>query len=350
MSLSVGMIGCGMITQKRHAPEYAQNEDTIIAGFYDRNRARAEALSLQYGGKVYDDYTQMLEDETIDAISVCAPNFLHATITIEALNHGKHVLCEKPMALTTTESSQMIQAAKKAGKTLMIGHNQRLLPTHKKAKEVLDAGTLGKILFFQSNFKHGGPEIWSIDKSNKTWFFKKDEASFGVFGDLGAHKLDIIRYLTGLEVEEVFATLMTVDKKDENQNLIEIEDNAMCLFKMRGGMTGTMHVSWCNYGSEDNSTILYGEKGVMKIFGDFPDDMVLEMKDGSRVKYHVGNIATNSNQIKSGIIDEFVRAITTGTPPLITGEDGHFTLATLVAGIESSRIGQWVKVNYEVEE
>lgn len=349
MELRVGIIGCGMITQKRHAPEYAQNEDVVIRGFYDRDTARAEKLCSQYGGKAYVDYKEMLRDEEIDAISVCAPNFLHASVTIEALAHGKHVLCEKPMALSTKESSQMIQAAKLAGKTLMIGHNQRLLPTHQKAKEVLDAGAIGKILFFQSNFKHSGPENWSIDRNNKTWFFKKAEASFGVFGDLGAHKLDIIRYLTGLEVDEIFTTLMTLDKKDENGNLIEIEDNAMCLLRMKDGMTGTMHVSWCNYGSEDNSTILYGDKGVMKIFGDFPDDMVLEMKDGSRVKYHVGNISTNTNQIKTGIIDEFVRAITTSTKPLITGEDGHRTLATMVAGIESSKLGQWVKVNHDLE-
>lgn len=349
MKLRVGMIGCGMITQKRHAPEYAQNEDVVIGGFFDRNTARSMAMAGQYGGKVYEDYKTMLADDEIDAVSVCAPNFLHAAITVEALNQGKHVLCEKPMALSIRESSQMIRAAEAAGKTLMIGHNQRLLPTHRKAKEVLESGAIGKVLFFQSNFKHSGPENWSIDRNNKTWFFKKEEASFGVFGDLGAHKLDIIRYLTGLEVDEIFAALMTVDKRDEQGSLIQIEDNALCLLKMQGGMTGTMHVSWCNYGNEDNSTILYGEKGVMKIFGDFPDDMVLEMKDGSRIKYHVGNISTNTNQIKTGIIDEFVRASMTGTPPLVTGLDGHSTLAALVAGVESSRTGQWVKVNYQLE-
>lgn len=348
MSVKVGIIGCGKITQVRHAPEYAQHESVEIGGFFDRERSRAEAMVAKYGGKVYDDYLEMLEDETIDAISVCAPNFLHAPITVEALQHGKHVLCEKPMALSTEESSGMIRAAEAAGKKLMIGHNQRLLPTHRKAKELLENGAIGKVLFFQSNFKHSGPENWSIDKNNKTWFFSREAAHFGVLGDLGAHKLDIIRYLTGLNVDEIFATTMTLDKRDDSGELIAIEDNAVCLFRMQGGMSGTMHVSWTNYGGEDNSTILYGDKGVMKIFGDFPDDMVLEMKDGSRVKYHVGGIQTNANQIKTGIIDEFIRSIETDSEPLVTGEDGHHTLSTIVAGLKSAACGQWVKVDHAI--
>lgn len=346
MKIKVGIIGCGMITKVRHAPEYAENENAVIQGFYDSDYNRAKGFASQYGAKAYETVEELLHDDEIDAISVCAPNHLHAKLTIEALNAGKHVLCEKPMALSLEESGEMIRAAEKAGKILMIGHNQRLLPTHIKAKEVLQSGQLGKILFFQSNFKHGGPETWSVSHSNSTWFFNKQQAHFGVFGDLGAHKIDIIRYLTGMDVDEIFANAATLDKKYPDGTPIEIEDNVVALFKMKGGLTGTMHVSWCNYGGEDNSTIFYGEKGVMKIFGDFPDDMVLEMKDGSRVKYYVGGISTNANQLRSGIINEFIGAILEGREPLVTGRDGHHTLAAIVAGLESSRTNQWVKVDY----
>lgn len=346
MSVKVGIIGCGMITKVRHAPEYSENENVVIGGFYDFNKERAEQYAALYGGKAYDSYEDMLKDESIDAISVCSTNNTHAEITISALKAGKNVLCEKPMALTLEESNAMIEAAKLSGKKLMIGHNQRLLPTHRKAKEILESGQLGKPLFFQSNFKHSGPENWSINRSNSTWFFSKTQAHFGVFGDLGAHKIDIIRYLTGLNVSEIFATVMTVDKKYESGELIDIEDNAMCLLKMTNGMTGSMHVSWCNYGGEDNSTVIYCEKGVMKIFGDFPDDMVLEMKDGSKIKYHVGAIPTNMKQLKSGVIDEFIDSIISDRQPLVTGEDGHYTLATIIAGLESSKKGSWITVKY----
>lgn len=348
MKLKVGIIGCGMITQKRHAPEYSENENVEIYGFYDSNEERAGQLVKKYGGKVCKSTEEMIADPDIDAISVCAPNHMHSQLTVASLRAGKHVLCEKPMALSLKESSDMILASEESGKTLMIGHNQRLLPAHRKAKEVLESGQLGKILFFQSNFKHAGPESWGVNHSNSTWFFSKSQAHFGVFGDLGSHKLDIIRYLTDSEVDEIFTTAMTVDKKYDNGEFIDIEDTAISMFHLKNGLTGSMSVSWCNYGSEDNSTAIYCEKGVMKIYGDFPEDMVLEMKDGSKMRYEVGGIATNSNQLRSGIINEFVNSILENRTPLITGKDGHNTLAVIVAGLKSAETRQWEKVDYRI--
>lgn len=348
MKLRVGIVGCGMITQKRHAPEYTENENAEICGFYDYNQERAAELVKQYGGRVYLSTEEMFADQDIDAVSICTPNHLHSGLSIAALNAGKHVLCEKPMALSLQESSDMILAAEKSGKILMIGHNQRLLPAHRKAKEVLASGQLGKLLFLQSNFKHAGPELWSINHSNSTWFFNKSQAHFGVFGDLGSHKLDIIRYLTDSEVDEIFTTAMTVDKRYDNGEFIEIEDTAISMFRMKNGLPGYMNVSWCNYGSEDNSTVIYCENGVMKIFGDFPEDMVLEMRDGSKITYKVGGIATNTNQLRSGVINEFVNAILKNRSPFITGYDGHNTLAVIVAGLKSAGTGQWEKVDYSI--
>ncbi len=348
MKLRVGIIGCGMITQKRHAPEYAENENVEIYGFFDYNLDRAGDLVKQYGGKLYHNTEEMLADSNIDAVSICTPNHMHSELTIASLRAGKHVLCEKPMALSLKESSEMILAAEKAGKILMIGHNQRLLPAHKTAKAVLESGQLGRVLFFQSNFKHSGPENWGVNHSKSTWFFNKAQAHFGVFGDLGSHKLDIIRYLIDSEVDEIFTTAMTVDKRYDNGEFIDIEDTAISMFHMKNGLTGYMNVSWCNYGSEDNSTVIYCEKGVMKIYGDFPEDMVLEMKDGSKVRYEVGGIASNSNQIRSGIINEFVDSILMNRVPLITGTDGHNTLAVIVAGLKSASTRQWEQVDYSI--
>lgn len=348
MKLRVGIIGCGMITQKRHAPEYAVNENTEIYGWFDNNQERVGELAEQYGGKVYHEIEEMLADNDIDAVSICTPNHLHAKLSVAALKAGKHVLCEKPMALSLEESSEMILAAEDSGKTLMVGHNQRLLPAHRKAKEILESGQLGKILFFQSNFKHSGPENWSVNHSNSTWFFSKSQAHFGVFGDLGSHKLDIIRYLTSSEVDEIFTTAMTVDKRYDNGEFIDIEDTAISMFRMKNGLEGYMNVSWCNYGSEDNSTVIYCEKGVMKIYGDFPEDMVLEMKDGSKMRYEVGGIATNFNKLSSGIINEFVDSILKNREPLITGNDGHNTLAVIVAGLKSANTRKWEKVDYGI--
>ena len=120
----------------------------------------------------------------------------------------------------------------------------------------------------------------------------------------------------------------------------------MCQFRMEDGMPGIMHFSWTNYGQEDNGTTIYGEDGVMKVFGDYADDIVLEMRDDTTVKYHVGTISTNTNQLASGVIDEFVTAILEGRRPIVTGIDGHNTLAVLEAGTRSAQENRWAEVEY----
>lgn len=344
--VTVGVLGCGSITQLRHGPEYAAREDVEIAGFYDPDFERAAATVEKFGGRVYSSPEEMLHDPAIDAVSICTPNTTHGEYTIQALTGGKHTLCEKPMAQSLEESRAMLKAQKDSGKILMPGHNQRLVASHRKAKELLEKGAIGRLLFFQCNFKHSGPENWSVTKNNSTWFFDKSKAKFGVFGDLGAHKIDLIRFLTGQEIESVFAETMTLDKKYPDGNLISLEDNVVCLFQMNRGLPGIMHFSWTNYGQEDNSSVIYGDEGVMKIFGDYADDIVLEMRDHTTVKYKVGAISTNENQLRSGVIDEFIDAIQEGRTPIVTGIDGHNTLAVIEAGMCSAEKQQWVKVTY----
>ena len=124
--LNIGIIGCGKIAQVRHLPEYEQNPGARIAGLYDLNQERAQTLAAQYGAKVYPSYEALLADPAIDAVSVCSANVSHAEITVAALEAGKHVLCEKPMATTLADCERMVSAAKKSGKRLMIDQNQRL--------------------------------------------------------------------------------------------------------------------------------------------------------------------------------------------------------------------------------
>src|SRR5271157_852953 len=98
------------------------------------------------GGKVVKDYTAIIEDKTIDAISDCSTNEMHHLITTKALKSGKHVLCEKPIATTLEDAQEMLDAAQKSGKILMIGHNQRLAAAHQKAREILQSGELGRVI------------------------------------------------------------------------------------------------------------------------------------------------------------------------------------------------------------
>ena len=95
----IGIIGCGKIAQVRHIPEYAEHKDAKLVGFYDINLARAQELAEQYGGKAYESVEELLANPEIDVVSICAANFAHADLTIQALDAGKHVLCEKPITV-----------------------------------------------------------------------------------------------------------------------------------------------------------------------------------------------------------------------------------------------------------
>ena len=344
MSIKVGIIGCGKIAQVRHIPEYAANPNTKVYGFYDINLARAEELAKQYGGKAYASYEELLADPEIVAVSVCAANHVHAEITIAALKAGKHVLCEKPMAVTLEECEAMVAAAEESGKYLMIGQNQRLAKAHAKAKELIAQGAIGKVLTFRTIFGHGGPETWSIDPGANVWFFDKTKAAMGAMADLGIHKTDMIQYVLGTKIAKTQAVLSTLDKRDATGNLIGVDDNAICIYQMENGVIGTMTASWTYYAAEDNTTVIYGTKGELRLYDD-PKYSVQQINaDGTRIDYQIDQIQTNDNQTASGIIDLFVDCLVENKEPEISGADVLHAMKAVFASIESSAKGCAIEV------
>lgn len=340
----IGIIGCGKIAQVRHIPEYAGHQDAKLLGFYDINLERAGALAGQYGGTAYATVEELLANPDIQAVSICAANFAHAELTIAALNAGKHVLCEKPMAITLAECEAMVEAAKKNGKFLMIGHNQRLAKAHSVARKLIVDGLIGDIVTFRTTFGHGGPETWSVDPGLNTWFFDKTRAAMGAMADLGIHKTDLIHFLTGQQVVRTTARVTTLDKKDAAGNLISVDDNAVCIYEMSGGAFGTMTASWTYYGAEDNSTVLYGTKGIMRIYDDPAISIKVILADGSKISYDVEAIQTNDNQTKSGVIDLWMDCLVNGKAPEISGESALAAMRAVFASIQSSETGMTVEI------
>lgn len=344
--VNVGIIGCGSITKFRHAPEYSSNCDAKIIGFFDQQTERAKEMAGIFGGKTYESVEELLADKSIEAVSVCTANRFHASITIAALRAGKHVLCEKPMATAVEDAEKMIEEAGKSGKTLMVGHNQRLTDAHVRAKKIIDCGELGRIISFRTTFSHGGPESWSADKSGSTWFFSKKDAVMGAMGDLGIHKADLIRWLIGDEIAEVTASVLTLDKRGQDGGLIEVDDNALCILRSETGITGTLTVGWTNYGAEDNSTVLYCSEGVIRIYDNPEFPLEIAWKNGEKTFYKIGKIQTNENQTKSGVIDMFIDSLVRGVPPEITGRDGLAALKIIFACMKSSEEGRKIIINY----
>ncbi|MCD8510923.1 MAG: Gfo/Idh/MocA family oxidoreductase [Bacillus sp. (in: Bacteria)] len=330
--LKVGVIGCGSIAKHRHLPEYNSNNNVEIVAVCDIVEERVNAFAEQYNAEAYTDYKKLLAHPEIDAVSVCTPNYLHAPITIAALEAGKHVLCEKPMATSWVDAEKMIEAAETANKKLMIAHNQRFVPSHQKARQLIEKGEVGKIYSFRTAFGHGGPEGWSADGEN-SWFFHKERAFIGAMGDLGVHKTDLLRYLLGEEFVEVGAFVETSAKENS-----DVDDTAVCILKTKSGIVGTLAASWSYVSSEDNSTIIYGEKAILRLEDDPVNSLIVQYNTGEIVKYELGGIQTNESggQTNSQVIDKFVHAITENTDVPVSGEEGMKSLQVVLSALESN--------------
>ncbi len=334
--LKVAVIGCGSIAQYRHLPEYKMNKHVELVAVCDINEERANKVASEYGVKAYTSYEELLATGTVDAVSVCTPNYLHAPISVVALNSGVHVLCEKPMATSRESAEAMIEAAKTNDKKLMIAHNQRFVASHQKARQLIENGEVGRIYSFRTAFGHGGPEGWSVDGKD-SWFFRKEEAFIGAMGDLGVHKTDLLRYILGEEIVEVGAFVETTAK-----DFGDVDDNAVCILKTESGIVGTLAASWAYTSKEDNSTIIYGEKAILRLEDDPNHSLVVQYTTGEVVKYELGKIQSNDDggQSNSHVVEKFVEAIINDTETPVSGEEGFKSLAVILAALESSETKQ----------
>ena len=166
----------------------------------------AEAAARRWGWQKWvRDWRELVADPEIDLIDIAAPSRLHAEVSIASLRAGKHVFCEKPLALTIEDARRMADAAQSAGVVHMIGFNYRKVPALALAKKLIDAGEIGDIYHFRAIYQQG----WLVDPGFPlAWRLRKSEAGYGSHGDLGAHVVDMARFLVG-EITEVSCTQRT---------------------------------------------------------------------------------------------------------------------------------------------
>lgn len=233
----------------------------------------------------------------------------------------------------------MVAAAERNGKHLMIGHNMRFDPVHRKAKELLDGGIIGDIITFRATMGNAGPENWSME-AGSTWFFDKQKAAMGALSDLGIHKVDLLQYLTGQKVIETTAKVMTLNKHTATGAPITVDDNALCILRMSGGAVGTLAASWTVYGHECQSTCLYGTKGIMLIYNEASAPITVSDLEGNTTSYNL-DVPHNG----TGVIDEFVDALVHDREPEVSGREALTVMRTIFASINSSNISRTVAVN-----
>ena len=320
--LKIGIVGCGKIAQVRHAPEYSENPDCQITGFYDFVPENAQKLAAEYGAKAYDSLEALLSSG-VDAVSICSANVAHASAAIAALERGIHVLCEKPMAVTPEDVEAMIQAQEKSGKFLMIAQNQRFARAHVEARRLISEGAIGRVLAFHTTFGHPGPEGWT--GSRNSWFFDKKRAAFGAMADLGVHKTDLMHYLLGEPIVKVTAQIATLDKKYPDGTPITVDDNAFCLYETASG--------------------------VLRIYDDPQYSLILEKPDGEIERFALDQLTSNKEQTSggrtnTGVIDAFVGCLTSGRAPEIDGREAAKAMRVIFAAEQSAREQRTVTVSH----
>ena len=340
--IRAGVIGCGKIAERLHVPDYAVCPYAEIAALCDVLPAKAKALAGKWAphAAIYTDYRKMLKEAQLDCVTVALPNYLHAPVTIAALKSGCHVLVEKPMATSADESRRMVETAKREKRLLMVNQSQRRFPAHVKAKEVIDSGILGRIIHVTAQFGHAGPEYWS---PTGKWFFNRKQARFGAMADLGVHKADLVRFLTGKEVAEVSAYFARLEKKNA-----DVEDNFVSCLKFTDGTVGTLCASWTVKGMEANYTILHCANGSLRIC-ELPGRPLVAnlVKPECEIVFNVPPPVTNyEGSWGIDVSGAFVRACLGLEKPFCPGEEGMKSLEVILSAEKAALTGRSVKLKH----
>ena len=303
-----GLIGCGDISQKRVAPAL---RDLSNCDFLAVNRARfdlAESFAKQYGAKRwYERDVDLFADPDIDAVYIATPVYLHARQTIAASEHGKHVLCEKPMAINLRQCDDMIAACKANNVKLGIAYYRHFYPIIRRIKEVITNKELGSIILVQINaFESFNPQ----PDEPRYWFVKKEQAGGGPMFDFGCHRIEVMMNLFGSIIAVHGAIYKVLYKR-------EVEDTAYAVFQFEGGLRGILTVTHAAYESQDTLDI-FGSKGSIHVSVLNHGDMTVKTSGGERTEMFVP--PANFHQ---PLIDNFTRAILLDRDPLVPGETGR---------------------------
>jgi predicted dehydrogenase len=233
-TLRIALVGVGGAAQINHIPALKKMEDVELVALCDRDREKVGRVAQKFGvPKATNRLDDLLEDESIDAIDICTPNFLHAPMATAALEAGKHVLCERPLARSADEARQMAKAAKKSDRILMCAVQHRFRADAQLLRTFVDKGDLGEIFYAKAGWLRLRTE-WDSDE----WRRQKRESGGGVVLDLGFQMIDLSLWvLGGPKVESVTASV-------HRQKKGEVEDSATAFFRLETGATLTLELTW----------------------------------------------------------------------------------------------------------
>ncbi len=323
--VNIGILGSGRMGE-RHANAYKKIKNVKLIGFSDIDASKAKYLAEQFHVKNFS-IDEMISNNLIDAIDVCSPNNFHAENTMLSLQSGKHVLVEKPMALTLSDCDRMINEAKIAKKNLMVGHTYRYYPSSLKTKEIIDSGEIGKIkIVFGYGLDPGkipgkdGPPEWTTKK----------ESGGGVFFD-AIHGVDLLRYLLNSEVESVYSPI--IDSLHQSSTADEL---GFAIMNFNNGVVATIMPVAPTWGIRDTGFKIIGEKGALYVT--YGEEIKVGKKEWKQYDFdYKSNPASLEHNIQGFVneISEFVKSIIEKRQPKVSGEEGKKNLEIILAIYES---------------
>ena len=354
--LRIALIGNGGICRGSHIKNYVEDDRVEVVAFCDIIEERAVALRDKYypDAAVYTDYKELLKDESIDAVDICTPNYLHSIIAVDAFKAGKHVLCEKPDAIDVTEVLKMKNAADESGKVLMVIRNNRFATASQYAKKFVEDGKMGEIYCGRCGWqrRRGIP-------GKGGWFTTKEQSGGGPLIDLGVHMIDLSMYLMGNPTPVAVSGSIYTKFADDNaqassehaafgetqaDGTFDVEDLAMGFIKFDNGACLQIEFSWASNIEEYdlNFVELRGSKAGVKwqqsgttckvlseVYGKLID---VDMTGEGYMTGHEGNLR------------HFLDVVLNGAKPDFVPQQGVNMIKILSAIYESAKTGKEVSL------
>jgi predicted dehydrogenase len=339
----IGLIGAGWIGTE-HARNLSANPRAELVAIADFNRANAEKVRDAYSpqAEVVVDYRQLLERKDVDAVYICSPNAMHAEMSIAAARNGKHIMCEKPMAVTLEDCARIRSAVKAAGIRYLIGYHRRFNPLYQHVKGMLDQGLLGKPVFVESDYIHHVPGDWAI------WEWLGKESIAGSLFHAGAgHNVDLLRFLCGEIVEVSCFKDIAIPRKVQ----VETEDVAVALFRFAGGAIGKALLLLGGITPFTFHFALYGTRGTVRDNRVWLDTIPRFDQPGHEGdclelphSWIPDNVQGGVSETWSKLDDCFVDILTSGAPSPNDIDSAFRTSRVCFAVLEAARTGSSVRL------
>jgi predicted dehydrogenase len=334
--VQLGVLGTGTVVREFHLPALACNPRAQIAAIGNLREASAQRLADDFRiDRVFTDFSRMADDPDIDAVVIALPNYLHAPVAVQMLQAGKHVLCEKPMAMTAAEARQMVDAADTASRKLMIAHVWRFSPQVRWLRQVLESGALGSV----SRAK-GHAIVAGRGPDPESWFVRPETAGGGALADVGIHSIDTISFLFSDSIRPVRITA----RIDNRFQRLAVEDTASVRIEYDNGLVAEIDAGW--YHPEAS-----GPHGAVELFGSVGEARTLPPQFSAASVRSNGNLQTvaappcdrhpdDDRTVYADQIDHFLDCVREDRAPLCDGRQGLRNMIVLESAYRSARAGR----------